>query len=196
MCQDINMNEQLSSLDPKKSRIVAAAAKVFGRYGFARTTMGDIAREAGVSRPSVYTLYPGKDEIFSAVADAFTDSKLAAIRSGLASYANVHDKLLFACTTWSVDAFENLLANPDARDLMNLAFPSIRAGYLRFQQLLVGILRESDDAHHFSETPDELARVIVFSIRGFKDTAQSGQEMGRLIEVLIDAIARPSMQSK
>ncbi|WP_179297006.1 TetR/AcrR family transcriptional regulator [Burkholderia ubonensis] len=190
------MNEQLSSLDPKKSRIVAAAAKVFGRYGFARTTMGDIAREAGVSRPSVYTLYPGKDEIFSAVADAFTDSKLAAIRSGLASYANVHDKLLFACTTWSVDAFENLLANPDARDLMNLAFPSIRAGYLRFQQLLVGILRESDDAHHFSETPDELARVIVFSIRGFKDTAQSGQEMGRLIEVLIDAIARPSMQSK
>ncbi|WP_175006774.1 TetR/AcrR family transcriptional regulator [Burkholderia lata] len=186
------MNEP-TQLDPKRARIVAAAANVFCRYGFARTTMGDIAQEAGVSRPSVYTLYPGKDEIFAAVADAFTDSKLAAIRSGLVGHPTLHDKLLFACTTWSVDAFENLLANPDARDMMSLAFPSIRAGYARFGQLLADILRESADAQLEGQSADELARVIVFSIRGFKDTAQTGAEMENLIEILISAITCPVM---
>ncbi|TCW83922.1 hypothetical protein C5O80_12480 [Burkholderia sp. SRS-46] len=38
--------------------------------------------------------------------------------------------------------------------------------------------------------------MIVFSIRGFKDTAQSGQEMARLIEVLIDAITPASTRRK
>ncbi|AOK19296.1 hypothetical protein WT26_25555 [Burkholderia cepacia] len=170
---------------------MAAAAEMFGRYGFARTTMGDIAQAAGVSRPSVYTLYPGKDEIFAAVADAFTNSKLALIRAGLDGHPTLHDKLLFACTTWSVDAFENMLANPDARDLMNLAFPSIRASYARFGQLLAEILRESADAQWAGQSVDELARVIVFSIRGFKDTAQTGAEMAKLIEILISAITCP-----
>lgn len=190
MCQHAGMNES-TQLDPKRARIVAAAAEMFGRYGFARTTMGDIAQAAGVSRPSVYTLYPGKDEIFAAVADAFTNSKLALIRAGLDGHPTLHDKLLFACTTWSVDAFENMLANPDARDLMNLAFPSIRASYARFGQLLAEILRESADAQWAGQSVDELARVIVFSIRGFKDTAQTGAEMAKLIEILISAITCP-----
>ncbi len=54
----------------KRRRALAAALAVFGRYGYRRTTMEDIAAEAGMSRPALYLLFRNKKDIFrSAAAD-------------------------------------------------------------------------------------------------------------------------------
>lgn len=42
-----------------EDRVVAAALECFGRWGIAKTTAEDIAREAGVSRATVYRSFPG-----------------------------------------------------------------------------------------------------------------------------------------
>jgi AcrR family transcriptional regulator len=47
--------------------IVAAATRAFRRYGVARTTVVDIAREAGVSRQTLYNRVGGKDAIIAMV---------------------------------------------------------------------------------------------------------------------------------
>ena len=47
----------------RHERIVAAAASCFGRWGYVRTRMEDIAREAGVARPALYRYFPGKDAL-------------------------------------------------------------------------------------------------------------------------------------
>ena len=40
------------------------------RYGTAKTTVDDIARQAGVSRATIYRVFPGgRDEILAAVVD-------------------------------------------------------------------------------------------------------------------------------
>ena len=44
-------------------RIVEGARRCFERYGIQKTTMEDIAKEAGVSRPTVYKFFGGKMEI-------------------------------------------------------------------------------------------------------------------------------------
>ena len=50
-------------------RIVDAALACFSRWGVAKTTLDDIAREAGCSRASVYRQFPGgKDVVLDAVA--------------------------------------------------------------------------------------------------------------------------------
>jgi AcrR family transcriptional regulator len=51
------------------TRVVDAALACFGRWGVAKTTLDDIAREAGCSRATVYRLFPGgKDVVLDAVA--------------------------------------------------------------------------------------------------------------------------------
>ena len=55
--------------EDKHERAVAAAAEQFMRYGFQRTTMADIARAAGMSRPALYLLFPGKEQAFEALRD-------------------------------------------------------------------------------------------------------------------------------
>jgi AcrR family transcriptional regulator len=47
----------------RHERIVASAATCFGRWGYVRTRMEDIAKEAGVARPALYRYFPGKEAL-------------------------------------------------------------------------------------------------------------------------------------
>ncbi len=57
---------------PNAERILEAAEECFARYGFQKTSMEDIAREAGLSRRSVYRHFPDKAALFGEVAAART----------------------------------------------------------------------------------------------------------------------------
>lgn len=51
-----------------RSRIARAASECVERWGLSKTTVEDAAREAGVSRATLYRYFPGgRDELFSAV---------------------------------------------------------------------------------------------------------------------------------
>ena len=54
---------------PTALRILEAGRRCFSQYGFQKTAMEDIAREAGVSRGSVYRHYPDKLALFRAVSE-------------------------------------------------------------------------------------------------------------------------------
>lgn len=62
-------------VDPPTSsmeRIVAAAETCFARFGFHKTSMEDIAREADLSRRSVYRYFPDKAALFREVVERRT----------------------------------------------------------------------------------------------------------------------------
>ncbi len=54
-------------MNERNSKILDAAKALFSRYGPVKTTMNDIAREAGVARQTLYNAYPNKDEVLRAV---------------------------------------------------------------------------------------------------------------------------------
>ena len=72
-------------------------------------------------------------------------------------------------------------ANPDAKDAFDLSFAPVRQGYAAFEELLAELLREPLSRAKLDVQADELARVIVFGIKGFKDIAHDGADMRRLI---------------
>lgn len=65
--------------DDARTRILEAGVTCLGRYGIAKTTVDDAAREAGVARATVYRHFPdGKDQLISetitwAVGQFFSD---------------------------------------------------------------------------------------------------------------------------
>ncbi|QTI70897.1 TetR/AcrR family transcriptional regulator [Gordonia polyisoprenivorans] len=54
-------------VDEARKQIMVAAERVFQRYGVAKTTMDDIGREAGVSRPTVYRYFGDRDSLIAAL---------------------------------------------------------------------------------------------------------------------------------
>jgi len=51
----------------RRQRLLQSAASLFSRWGFDKTSVDDIAREAGISKGAVYLEFPNKDALFKAV---------------------------------------------------------------------------------------------------------------------------------
>ncbi len=71
-----------------KERILCAAEKLFAKDGVGKTTMGGVAREAGVATGNLYKYFPGKEALFAAiVTDNFVDEFKQLTRNRVAAFA-------------------------------------------------------------------------------------------------------------
>src|SRR6185295_3360606 len=57
----------MSDSNERQQQILDAAAAVIIRLGYNKTTMSDIAEEAGASRRTVYLYFKSKEELFEAL---------------------------------------------------------------------------------------------------------------------------------
>jgi AcrR family transcriptional regulator len=106
----------------KHARALASAYAVFLRYGFKRTTMDDIAREAEMSRPALYLLYKNKSEIFRALAQSLCDRSIAASETVLASKLKRQEKLLAILNAALLDVMEELARSPHGDELLGVEY--------------------------------------------------------------------------
>ncbi len=66
-----------------RQRILAAARRRFETYGYRRTSIAEIARDAGVAVGTVYRYFAGKEAVFLAVVEALNDTWLEESRQAL-----------------------------------------------------------------------------------------------------------------
>ncbi len=63
-----------------RSQILLAAKKRFVHYGYAKTTMAEIAADLNMSPGNLYRYFPGKIDIAQAIADEASEETLATLR--------------------------------------------------------------------------------------------------------------------
>jgi AcrR family transcriptional regulator len=80
-------------LEAKRNQILDAAMACLHESGFARTTMSDVAKQAGIGRGTVYWHFPSKDELFLAVVQRETDKLNAEVEPLLAAPLPAAEKL-------------------------------------------------------------------------------------------------------
>jgi AcrR family transcriptional regulator len=91
--------EAVSDRPPARSlqqeRVVDAALRCIARWGVAKTTLDDVAREAGWSRATVYRLFPGgKDAVLETVVEVELERFFCALDERLAAAADLEDLLV------------------------------------------------------------------------------------------------------
>jgi len=182
------MRQQSAAPVSREERVLAAATDVFLRYGYARTTMGDIAERVGISRPALYLVFTGKEEVFAAVIRRMTDEQLTHIRAALPTLPTLQTKVLFACETWGAHGFDLTSAHPDARDLFDLARLPVQQMYAEFQTLLAALLAAPAATSSVDATSEELARVLIFAMRGFRETITDKDDLHRLIALQVSLL--------
>ena len=79
--------------EAKRQEILDAAGRVFAQYGLRKTTVGDVVREAGVARATVYKHFQGKDELFRAVIEREFEEILAADGEAMVGEESARAKL-------------------------------------------------------------------------------------------------------
>jgi AcrR family transcriptional regulator len=75
------------------ARILGAAEQLFAAHGFAKTSVDEIAAEAGVSKGLVYDHYPSKEALLGAVWDRLVAAWTEAVRTSKFSDGSIADAL-------------------------------------------------------------------------------------------------------
>ncbi len=149
----------------RDQQIVEAAARVFARYGIGKTTMGDIAAEAGVARQTLYNAFDGKDAVLRAVVRMAMDQALQQIRAGWAETADLGDRLQVFFDHGPIGWYDQMQAMPDSAQFLEGLHKTAQEEKLRAARLwseaLAGILSDHRPALTAAGmTPEEYADFI------------------------------------
>lgn len=71
----------------KEESILKSAKKLFSKYGFKKVSMDEIAKDAGVTKKTVYSYFSSKEELLNTI----INEELTKTRSEIESLQNVHE---------------------------------------------------------------------------------------------------------
>src|SRR5581483_269565 len=112
-------------------RIVDATLRCIARWGVAKTTLDDVARDAGCSRATIYRLFPGgKDGLMDATARAEVERFFDGVAAAIADAASLEDVLVAGMTeagrgVLRHQALQYLLTHEPEAILPRLAFAEL-----------------------------------------------------------------------
>ena len=84
-------NQQL--VQKRREQIVLAATKLFSEKGFHKTTIAELADEAGLSYGNIYDYIGSKEDIFSLIHDYAAGSAMLALKSSIRNVSSPIEKL-------------------------------------------------------------------------------------------------------
>ena len=177
-----NLKRTSPRSEAKQATVLDAAAAVFARYGFRRTTMNDIAQAAGISRPALYLMFDNKEHLFHELSDYRINLALQATESVLAKNGKVTEQFIEALLVFEKTYTEPVADSPHGEELtdvnMNLAADVMIKGHASLVAVLANLLNEAEKAgevsfDNVSMSSQAFVELLLASVKGIKKKASS-----------------------
>lgn len=185
---------QLQTRDEaKRIAVIEAAANVFPRYGFRRTTMNDVAEAAGISRPALYLMFENKEHLFSELVKYRLDLACSEATAQLHSSGPVAERFMNAVLSFERIFYEPIADSPHGAELMDanlsLKSDSMMDGVNLFIADLALSLEQAGkvgeiDLGKSPAAAEEFVALLFTSIGGIKKKASSGADFRRQVQQL------------
>jgi AcrR family transcriptional regulator len=166
-------NPQNSGKDEVREQLIQAARQVFVRYGYKKTALDDISKEARKGKSTIYYYFKSKDDIFKAVIDAEAEIRAKTIDDQISTIDDPQLKLktyiyVRMLTLKKVGNYYEAIKN----DLLdNLYFVnSFRNNHFDAEiNLVKGLLLEGIEKGVYTiQNPELTAKTIVTLLHGFE----------------------------
>ncbi|GAB5436510.1 TetR/AcrR family transcriptional regulator [Falsiruegeria mediterranea] len=161
------------STDPKQQAILGSAFQAFATYGFRKTSMDDIARGAGMSRPALYQHYRNKEDICRSLVQHHYDKASTAVSEALSARGSVTE-LLSAAMLKQGEGIAVLLASPHGMELLDasssMASDLVDAGEGALQALYAEWMTQeaAKGRVHLPGDASEIAATLTTALKGVK----------------------------
>jgi AcrR family transcriptional regulator len=180
-------------IDLTTDKILAAALRTFGERGFVRTTMSEVAKVAGVSRPTVYARWKSKEEMYRAVNHGIFDRALQDVADAVARGGTLGAILGAVLDAYYGNLFDTVLGLEQWPELaeaqLAVASDIVADANARFRAELEGALRGARIADA-AFTRGQLVDVMVLAPLAFKEAGTSAARYRSRLRVLARLVAR------
>jgi AcrR family transcriptional regulator len=172
-----------------RDRVLDATERLLARFGYDKTTVDDIAREAGISKRTIYLHFPGKEAVALASIDRVVGRVTDRQREIAATDTPVADRVRDILVARILGRFDSVRSYHQSLEDM---FRSLRPVYLARRQryfdaeakVLAEVLAEGRQARELAITdPLATAHDLLVATNGLLPYSLSPAEFGRRAEV-------------
>ena len=179
----------------KRGAVYDAASVVFAQYGFRRTTMNDIAKSAGISRPALYLMFENKEDLFQGLAAHRLDQAIDSALSVLKGNGKIVDRFLESLLVFEQIFYEPIADSPHGTELMDislsLASEIMTKKLARFHAALTKSLSEAEARGQITFArvpmkPRAFVELLFTALNGVKKRALNTAEFRKLVRQLTE----------
>lgn len=177
----LKITEQEASA--RRVSILQAARWCFLNFGFAKTSLDDIAKRANISRTLLYRTFKDKGDIFVAVFEHWLIARHPEARQAAAAKGKTADRLLAVCRVLVFEPWVDMVGAPMAAefyDICERASPEVSAHHRQVVLDCVNTILNDAAA----------AEVFVFALDGLLADQPSPEVLEARSRILIDRFAR------
>jgi TetR/AcrR family transcriptional regulator, transcriptional repressor of aconitase len=179
------MQKKSVGRDAARRRVILDSARdCILKFGYAKCSLEDMAKQAAISRPLIYRKFKSKEEIFAAVMEDIFETQYRAAQQALAKPGSKREKLMSLYEALLLDPWKELIVDaPMGTEFYGACkrvTPDISEGHrkmqLKYTQAVLGT--------------KELSEVFMLAVDGLIQDQPVTTVLRRRLEVLIDRFVR------
>ena len=142
--------EQQSDSHPKAQNILDAAERLFMRHGYRKSSMDDVARDAGIAKGTLYQYYAGKEALFRALLERIGGTVVEASQQAAVAEQAFSERLFGVLNAYYGYFYERYSASGHLQELGevrgSLGQDLSEQLLQRHQQILADLLQKAEAA--------------------------------------------------
>ncbi|WP_225409078.1 TetR/AcrR family transcriptional regulator [Stigmatella hybrida] len=163
----------------RRKAILEAARGCFLQFGYAKTSLDDIAQRANISRTLIYRKFKNKDDIFSALLESMVEERYPKAEQVLAGPGSKRDKLIQVYELLTVEPWGELAGAPlvaEFYEACSQLLPEVTSKHERLQLKYTQALLESK----------EIAELFRLAVEGLLTDLPPVRTLRRRIQLLAE----------
>lgn len=176
----------MTSMRNRDAHIMDAAQRLFLRFGVKRTSMNDIAEEAGLSRQTLYKAFANKDAVLQAMIRSLANKVVQDIEAGLGKADGLGAQLDVIFQHTVIEHYDFLQSSPNADDIIAGVTASsqgeLEAGAQRNTEIITRVLEPFADA--ITQTGLSVVQYADFIQRAATAAKYAARNRKHLLELL------------
>ncbi|KTC83144.1 TetR/AcrR family transcriptional regulator [Legionella cincinnatiensis] len=165
--------------DKRKEIILKAALKCFLQFGYNKTSMEDVAKEAHLSRPLIYLKFKNKEELYIEVIEYLTEGRIEKAKQALETYESKKQKLMKFYEILLLKPWEQVMERPMSADLY-WTYKTLFQELAQKHKLLALQCIENVFENK------EIALLFVLAVEGLKSDLPDTKTLKNRLKMLID----------
>ena len=171
----------------RRNRILDAGLRLSFMHGIRGTTMEALAKEAGIAKPTLYSYFPDKMAVYTAIVQRLFDDLEVAVVQGLSLKGDVGARVAKALGDKHCLIFSMLEGSPHAAEIYgeNGKFAATEVEHFKhwLEGELVAVLKE--DGH---KEPLKYARLLMVCAEGIACRGQSREQIVSDIKLMCEKL--------
>lgn len=175
----------------KRRRILAAARFLMLRQGVRGTSMEQVAREAGIAKPTLYGQFADKDAVLAGIVEELLIEIEDVFAAGLAGAGSVADRVGAALSGKYAIIARMLDGSPHAEELMTEHY-RVAERFRSFDEMVERRIAVEFDAAGIAEA-EALARLIIAASFGIGRQLAGERQIGDAVRLVCRRLIEPEM---